>query len=153
MLSAEAAKIYDRQIRLWGVDAQNRILKTRVLVYGIRGFSAEICKNIVLAGVGHVCIMDKSAVTYADLGTNFFVEEKHVGQNVRSLIDQNLTLLKRAEASFSRVQELNPLVKVTYEVGDIATKDASFFADYDIVFVTNCTLEEQVCDIILIIYN
>jgi ubiquitin-like 1-activating enzyme E1 A len=82
MLSAEAAKIYDRQIRLWGVEAQNRMLNTRVLIVGIRGLSAEICKNIVLAGVGHVCVMDNSNVTFQDLGTNFFVEEKHVGQNV-----------------------------------------------------------------------
>ncbi|KAL0491076.1 ubiquitin-like 1-activating enzyme E1 [Acrasis kona] len=130
-LSAETAKIYDRQIRLWGVDAQNRMLKTRVLVYGIRGLSAEVCKNIVLAGVGHVCIMDKDVVTYQDLGAQFFIEEKDVGKN-------------RAEASLQRIQELNPYVKVTCEAGDIATKDATFFDNFDIVFLTNCSLNEQI---------
>jgi ubiquitin-like 1-activating enzyme E1 A len=130
-LTAEAAKIYDRQIRLWGVDAQNRMIKTRVLVYGMRGLSAEVCKNIVLAGVGHVCIMDKDVVNYADLGSNFFVDESNIGQN-------------RAEASHARVQELNPLVKVSFEAGDIASKDVSFFDNFDIVFITNCSLEEQI---------
>lgn len=41
---------YDRQIRLWGKNAQNRMSKAKVLVFGMRGLSVEICKNIVLAG-------------------------------------------------------------------------------------------------------
>ena len=43
-------KQYDRQIRLWGLAAQQRMSETRVLVFGFRGLATEICKNLVLAG-------------------------------------------------------------------------------------------------------
>jgi len=43
-------KQYDRQIRLWGLAAQQRMSETRVLVFGLRGLATEICKNLVLAG-------------------------------------------------------------------------------------------------------
>jgi ubiquitin-like 1-activating enzyme E1 A len=75
-------KLYDRQIRLWGVDAQKRMSKTRVLVYSINGLCAEICKNLVLSGVGNVHLMDDRKVTEVLLSTNFFVREQHIGQNV-----------------------------------------------------------------------
>lgn len=79
-------KLYDRQIRLWGIDAQKRMASSRVLVYGITGLSAEVCKNIVLSGVGNVCIMDNGKVTPSLLGSNFFINEKQIGENVRILI-------------------------------------------------------------------
>ena len=47
---AMASKIYDRSIRLWGKDSQQRIISAKVLVVGLRSLSAEICKNLVLAG-------------------------------------------------------------------------------------------------------
>ena len=43
-------KQYDRQIRLWGLAAQQRMSETRVLVFGFRGLATEISKNLVLAG-------------------------------------------------------------------------------------------------------
>ena len=48
-LSNEA--VYDRQIRLWGHEAQNRIQTSKVLICGVSALSAEVSKNLVLAGV------------------------------------------------------------------------------------------------------
>ena len=45
-ISENEAKLYDRQIRLWGIDAQQRMSKTRLLVFGMKGISAEVCKNL-----------------------------------------------------------------------------------------------------------
>jgi hypothetical protein len=47
---AMTSKIYDRSIRLWGKDSQQRIMTAKVLVVGLRSLSAEVCKNLVLAG-------------------------------------------------------------------------------------------------------
>ena len=65
--SAEAA-VYDRQIRLWGLDAQkrfgfegyssglrpffcSRFRNSSVLLVGSRSLAAEVGKNVVLSGV------------------------------------------------------------------------------------------------------
>lgn len=36
-ITAEEAKLYDRQIRLWGVDAQKNLRSANVLVIGLSG--------------------------------------------------------------------------------------------------------------------
>jgi molybdopterin/thiamine biosynthesis adenylyltransferase len=64
--SSEAA-LYDRQIRLWGVKAQNQLKKSRTLCIGLNALGAELCKNIVLAGL-NVTVLDDTPVTPRDVG-------------------------------------------------------------------------------------
>ena len=130
-LSDEQAKIYDRQIRLWGVESQGRLLRTRVLIFGMTGLCTEICKNIVLSGVGHVHIMDDQVVTHLDLGCNFLVRESNVGEN-------------KAKSCHPNLQELNPLMKVTFEEGSLSDKPSEFFDSFDFVVLNNVSLELQV---------
>ena len=88
-LTSAQRKIYDRQLRVWGVQAQQRINAARVLVIGMRGLSAELTKNLVLAGVGHVHVYDPEPVTQSDVESdgNFFLTASDVGGslNVMSL--------------------------------------------------------------------
>eukprot|EP00560_Eucampia_antarctica_P005158 CAMPEP_0197840898 /NCGR_PEP_ID=MMETSP1437-20131217/45870_1 /TAXON_ID=49252 ORGANISM="Eucampia antarctica, Strain CCMP1452" /NCGR_SAMPLE_ID=MMETSP1437 /ASSEMBLY_ACC=CAM_ASM_001096 /LENGTH=431 /DNA_ID=CAMNT_0043450575 /DNA_START=63 /DNA_END=1354 /DNA_ORIENTATION=+ len=49
--SHDESDVYDRQIRLWGAEAQNKIRDTKVLYVHMSGVSSEILKNLVLAGV------------------------------------------------------------------------------------------------------
>ena len=44
----------------------------------------------------------------------------------------------RAEASLERVQQLNPMVEVTADSGNIKEKDGDFFKEFDIVIATTC---------------
>ena len=41
-LTEDEAALYDRQIRLWGLNAQRRIRAARVLVAGLGGVGAEV---------------------------------------------------------------------------------------------------------------
>lgn len=80
--TAREAEVYDRQIRLWGLEAQKRMKDSVVLVAGINGVNAEVVKNLVLSGIG-VCLCDPALVTLADLGANFFLTQEDVGKPVR----------------------------------------------------------------------
>ena len=58
-LTDEQAAVYDRQLRVWGVEAQKRMGASTFFVLGdLDGVAAEACKNIVLAGVGTPRIWD-----------------------------------------------------------------------------------------------
>lgn len=81
-ITEDEAALYDRQLRLWGVEAQNRMRNSSVLVYSFRGVAAEITKNIVLAGVGNVTLLDERDVEEMDLGANYFLREEEVGKKV-----------------------------------------------------------------------
>ena len=81
-IDADEAKLYDRQIRLWGVEAQNRMKNSKVLLVGIRGLNAEVCKNIVLSGIDTAHVLDPHPTVIADLAANFFLTPEDVGTNV-----------------------------------------------------------------------
>ncbi|KAI8146219.1 hypothetical protein BJV82DRAFT_409141 [Fennellomyces sp. T-0311] len=126
-ITQDEAEIYDRQIRLWGLDAQQRIRNAHVLVAGIRALTDEVCKNIALAGVGSITLLDHSTVQEEDLGSQFFLDASDVGRN-------------RAEASATAIQNLNPRVQVIVDQEDIASKPDSFFDTFDIV----CLFHKQI---------
>jgi len=50
MFSEFESNLYDRQIRLWGVEAQKRLNNARILIIGMGGLGAEVSKNIILEG-------------------------------------------------------------------------------------------------------
>lgn len=111
-ISEGEVAVYDRQLRLWGVQAQQRLLKSKVLIWGIEGTNIEVCKNLVLAGVG-LALRDHRPVAQAEVNFNYFLREEDIGKG-------------RAESTSVRVQEMNPLCTVSSsaagpeEVGDTA---------------------------------
>ena len=113
-ISPEEAQLYDRQIRLWGAASQQKIQEARVLLAGLTGTGAELAKNLVLAGVGHLTLFDQTVVTAGDLGANFFLEASSVG-------------LGRAESSLAGLCELNPRVDVAVSGAPLAEMDLAGF--------------------------
>ena len=51
----------------------------------MKALANEIAKNLVLAGIGSMTVQDEQVVDEDDLGSQFFVSEQHVGQNVRNI--------------------------------------------------------------------
>ena len=81
-ISADEIALYDRQIRLWGVQAQEKIRTANILLINIKALANEIAKNLVLAGVGSITLADHAVVTEEDLGAQFLVGEEDIGKNV-----------------------------------------------------------------------
>jgi ubiquitin-like 1-activating enzyme E1 A len=108
------------------MDAQARIQNANILLINLRGLANEIAKNLVLAGVGSLTILDNASVTEVDLGAQFFLGEKDevVGKN-------------RAEAARPNIQKLNPRVRVHIDTEGVTTKGPSYFAAFDIVVATD----------------
>jgi tRNA A37 threonylcarbamoyladenosine dehydratase len=58
------------QIRVWGLDAQKRIRGAQILVVGLGSLAVEVCKNLLLAGVGGITIVDTHQVEEAYVNVN-----------------------------------------------------------------------------------
>jgi len=82
-ITADEIALYDRQIRLWGVEAQENIRKADILLVSLKALANEIAKNLVLAGVHSLTIIDHEEATEADLGAQFFLTQDDVGKSVR----------------------------------------------------------------------
>ncbi|CAE6520216.1 unnamed protein product [Rhizoctonia solani] len=132
-ITEDEAALYDRQIRLWGLDAQQRMRNATVLVVRLQGVATEAIKNIVLAGIGKLIIVDAEVVTETDLGCGFFFTEDSVGQ-------------RRVEAAKPRIQSLNPLVDVVAvsDLGILSDDQLDkTLADVDLVCATDCQKDEM----------
>eukprot|EP00752_Nemacystus_decipiens_P005543 g5015.t1 len=121
-MNEDASEQYDRQIRLWGVDAQKRMSGSKVLFAGINGVTAEGCKNLLLAGVSAL-LQDDAAAQPSDIGANFLLDGQDVGKN-------------RAEASAESAKELNRLVSVSSETKPLADLPDDFFQAFRVVVLS-----------------
>lgn len=92
--------IYDRQIRLWGAESQAKMKNSNVLYVHITGTSAEVIKNLVLAGIAATLCDTRPAEAMAD-APHFFsipktakkVKYNSVAHAVKPLVeDLNLLL-------------------------------------------------------------
>ena len=62
---------------------------SKILIIGVNGLSNEICKNLILAGIGSLTIADTGKVKVEDLGSQFLLSEADLGKNVGYLYDKN----------------------------------------------------------------
>ncbi|KNE97462.1 hypothetical protein PSTG_09296 [Puccinia striiformis f. sp. tritici PST-78] len=75
------AQIFDRQLRLWEAEGQKRLTKACAKVCDCSATSAQIVKNLILSGLGHVEMYDDKVVRQSDIGNHFFLNQKSLGQN------------------------------------------------------------------------
>ncbi|KAH8104846.1 hypothetical protein BXZ70DRAFT_922717 [Cristinia sonorae] len=126
-ITEDEAAVYDRQIRLWGLEAQQRMRNATILVFRLKGIATEAIKNIVLAGIGKLIVVDTEDVLGEDLGAGFFFRDEDVGK-------------KRVDAAKARIESLNPLVKVE-TISEPASLESesirSLIAAVDMVCVTD----------------
>ena len=108
-LSSDEAKIYDRQLRVWGVNSQQRIRSSNVVFLGLSALAGEVCKNLCLAGVNNITVIDWETVTEEGM-LHLFLRD--VGLNVSIPKALKSSSLQRATASIPHIAELNPMVKV-----------------------------------------
>ncbi|TKY85049.1 hypothetical protein EX895_006129 [Sporisorium graminicola] len=111
-VTEDEAALYDRQIRLWGLAAQNRLRSAHILIVGWNGIATEIIKNTVLSGIGSITVLDPTVIDGSvDLLSGFFFRDEEVGE------------LKCSQAPLDRVRALNPLVKV-HGLSDVQSYEA-----------------------------
>ena len=112
--------LYSRQIGTFGIEAMGKLIKLNVLIIGLRGTGVETAKNLILAGPKSVTLYDPKSVAWGDLSSNFYCRQEHVGN------------ISRAQASFGKLQELNPYVKVSV-IDSLKLED---LANYHVVCYT-----------------
>lgn len=122
----------------------------RVLLIGLGGLGAEIAKNLTLSGIKSLTLLDDSVAT--ENSANFLISRELIGKNVSRcsqfivvIVILNINfwiLLKVVEASFERVQRLNPMVEVITDPSNVTSKTEDFFGNFDVVCATRLSVEE-----------
>ncbi|CAK7199106.1 E1 ubiquitin-activating protein aos1 [Sporothrix eucalyptigena] len=148
-MTEDEIALYDRQIRLWGMRAQEKIRSANVLLVTARALGNEIAKNLVLAGIGSLTIADHENVTEEDLGAQFLLATPTAG----NVVPTNATAAQRQEADQAaaaavvgtnravavsqQLSVMNPRVNVVVEQRDVQTLPAGYFQKFSLVIVTD----------------
>lgn len=122
--------LYSRQLYVLGHEAMKRMGSSNVLIVGLRGLGTEIAKNIALAGVKSLTLFDPKPARIEDLSSQFFLTPSDVGK-------------PRAAVTQPKVSELNPYTPVNLHPGDNLTSDLSQLKKYQVVVLTDTTLDDQ----------
>jgi ubiquitin-like 1-activating enzyme E1 A len=77
------------------VIVYDRMRNATILVINLRGVATETIKNIVLAGIGKLIILDCEDVGAEDLGVGFFFRDEDVGKKVRLFFSSLRSLFSR----------------------------------------------------------
>ncbi|CAM9449721.1 unnamed protein product [Chrysoparadoxa australica] len=118
--------LYSRQLYVMGHEAQQKLSSSSVLLVGLNGLGVEVAKNLALAGVQSLCLLDDAPVQWSDLSAQFFLCESDLGK-------------PRAAACVGKVAELNRYVKIS-----VATGDASaVMGNFQVVVMIDVPLKDQ----------
>jgi hypothetical protein len=98
-LTDHEQELYDRQIRLWGLETQQKLQQTTLKVLNCDALGCEIAKNAVLSGLS-VILIDAANVDDSDVAENFFFCGGDIGHN-------------RADTAASRMRDMNSCVVVS----------------------------------------
>jgi len=74
-------QLFDRQLRLWDSTGQELIKDAAVKIYDCSATSAQIAKNLILAGMKLVDMFDDKKVRQSDIGHHFFLDQASLGKN------------------------------------------------------------------------
>lgn len=114
---------YNRQIILpeWGVEAQERVKSSRVLVIGAGGLGSPVLSYLAAAGIGTIGIMDFDLVEVHNLQRQVIYDVGDVGKN-------------KAIAASQKLKTFNPLINIITIDEVLNTANAlEIIANYDII--------------------
>ncbi|XP_033147640.1 NEDD8-activating enzyme E1 regulatory subunit AXL isoform X2 [Brassica rapa] len=117
---------YDRQLRIWGEVGQAALENASICLLNCGPTGSEALKNLVLGGIGSVTVVDGSKVEIGDLGNNFMVDKKSVGES-------------KAKTVCAFLQELNDAVRANFvqeNPDSLILTDPSFFSQFTLVVAT-----------------
>jgi molybdopterin-synthase adenylyltransferase len=104
---------YDRNVRLFGIEGQNRLRAVTVAVVGVGGLGSYVAQHLALLGVGHVILIDDEELD--DTNRNRFIGARNADPIPGS---------KKVFLSERLIREINPDVDVTPIPEQLVSEDA-----------------------------
>jgi len=112
MLTENELKRYERQIRIFGVDGQERLKNAKVFVAGAGGLGSAISIYLAAAGIGRIRIVDHEKIELSNLNRQILYCDEDVGREKAASAEEKLKKINpdvSLEAISETIEENNVL--------------------------------------------
>lgn len=127
-MEVNQAKLYDRQIQIFGADTQKNISSSEVFVYGLNTITSEIVKNLALIGF-NVALYDIRETSLDSIQ----------GSPLLGKSDERSIGIPIAQVIASKLVEMNPCIQVRV----VTESPETVFCDNTKIFISACQTFEQ----------
>lgn len=112
MLTENELKRYERQIRIFGVDGQERLKNAKVFVAGAGGLGSAISIYLAAAGIGGIRIVDHEKIELNNLNRQILHWDEDIGREKAASAEEKLKKINpdvSLEAISETIEENNVL--------------------------------------------
>lgn len=103
-LTPEELERYDRQLRVWGPEAQKKLKSSAVLIVGVGGLGSPAALYLAATGVGRIILVDSEKVELSNLNRQVLHWTPDVG-------------CEKVSSAASKLTQLNPHVEIVQVFG------------------------------------
>ncbi|MBR1851088.1 MAG: tRNA threonylcarbamoyladenosine dehydratase [Bacteroidales bacterium] len=125
--------IFNRTALLVGDDAMNRLVQSRVIIFGVGGVGSWCAESLVRSGIGHLTIVDSDRVCVTNINRQLIATVHTVGR-------------VKVEALRERLLEINPKadIKAVQEIYSAETASSFGLEQYDYIIDAIDSLADKV---------
>ncbi len=98
-LSDSEIERYDRQLRVWGREAQLKLKKARVLIVGVGGLGSPVAIYLTAMGVGKLVLVDDGVLELSNMNRQILYSTDDLGK-------------PKVYVAAERLRKLNPNVEI-----------------------------------------
>lgn len=108
-----------RNEMLWGVDAQKKLARSHVILFGLGGVGSYSVECLARAGIGELTLVDQDVISLTNLNRQLLALHSTLGQ-------------AKAEVAANRVRDINPdiIVHPMHAIYDAEHRDKFFPVDW-----------------------
>ena len=92
-------EIFLRNIQFWGVEKQNILAESRILIAGIGGLGCAVADGLTRAGIGKLILIDKDVVKISNLNRQILFDKNDIGK-------------PKVEIAKKKLNTINPDLKI-----------------------------------------
>lgn len=111
MLKSKELERYNRQIRIFGEEGQEKLKNAKVFIAGAGGLGSPISIYMAVGGVGKIRMVDHDTIELSNLNRQILHWDKDIGR-------------RKAESAEEKLKEINPDVEVEVISETIAENNA-----------------------------
>lgn len=117
-LSPEERKRFDRQLRLPGWN-QKALKESSVVIVGIGGLGTEVAKNLAMAGVGTLYLIDLDFIEYSNLNRQILFSDAEEGE-------------PKSKVAARTLRKINPNSRYIWHYANLEDIDPEVYATADL---------------------